>query len=129
MIDVNKNIVELELVERIIAKILAIGIFFSSFFYVAGLILVFIKGEKINIGNFSFVSLGDFFYGFVSLNPKSFLFMGTVVLIFTPISRVVLSIYLFAKKKESKFVAITLIVAFIILISVLMGVVFSLKLG
>ena len=129
MVEKNKNNHELELVDKIIARILAIGIFLSSFFYVAGLILVAVKGGTINVDNFSFKNPSDFFYGFITLSPKPYLFMGTVVLIFTPISRVVLSIYLFAKKKESKFVTVTLIVAFIIMISVLMGVAFSLKLG
>ncbi len=125
----NLNNHSLELVERIIAKILAVGIFLTSFFYVAGLILITTKQVPVDIYQFSFRNISEFFNGFAALNPKPFLFTGTLVLIFTPIFRVILSIYLFVKKKESKFVFITSVVAFIIAVSVLMGIVFSLKLG
>jgi len=125
----SKNNHPMEIVDKIIARILAIGIVLSSSFYVIGLILFFLNPGAVDLQRYSFDGLDGFFRELGVLSPKPFLFFGTLALILTPISRVVLSIYLFARKKESKFVFITIIVASIILVSILMGIAFSLKFG
>lgn len=116
-------------VETAIARILAIGIYMSSAFFITGLLLLFIRHEQVENTHFYFDSIRDFLEGFIKLDAKPFLYTGTAALILTPISRVVLSIIQFWKFKERKFALITLIVAIIIVISISMGFIFSLKLG
>lgn len=116
-------------VEFVIVKILAIGIYLSSAFFIVGLLLLFIKHETVATTHFYFTNFNEFCLDVLSLNAKSFLFTGTAVLILTPITRVALSIFQFLKHNELKFAVITLIVAFIILISIAMGFAFSLRLG
>lgn len=110
-------------------KILAIGIYLSSAFFVAGLLILFIRHEHVQTTHFYFDSLWEFLEGFVKLDAKPFLYTGTAILILTPISRVVLSIIQFRRLKERKFAYITMIVAIIIAVSIAMGFIFSLRLG
>ncbi|MEW5843726.1 MAG: DUF1634 domain-containing protein [Bacteroidota bacterium] len=119
----------LDNVENVIVKVLAIGIYLSSAFFIAGLLLLFIKHEQIETSHFYFDNFQEFWNDILMLKAKPFLFAGTAILILTPISRVVLSIIQFWRYKERKFAVITLIVAFVILISVAMGIIFSLRLG
>ena len=116
-------------VEKVIAKILAIGIYLSSAFFIVGLLLLFIRHEQIETTHFYFENIWEFLSGFIKLDAKPFLYTGTAILILTPISRVVLSIIQFWKFKEKKFAFITMIVAVIIVISITMGFIFSLRLG
>jgi uncharacterized membrane protein len=125
----TKNNITLETVERAISKSLAIGIILSSTFYIMGLIFLFLKEETIPTLELSSYSLNKFFSDLTSFKPKPFLFFGTLALILTPILRVVLSICLFIRSKEKKFVFITSIVALILIISILTGIMFSLRLG
>ncbi len=123
----NKN--SLGNVESVIVKILAIGIYLSSAFFVAGLFLLFIRHEQVETTHFYFDSLPAFWNDILKLEAKPYLYTGTIILILTPISRVLFSIIQFWKLKEKKFAVITMIVAFIIVLSIAMGFIFSLRLG
>ena len=123
------NIKEID-INHTISKILLIGIRATTVFYLIGLILLFISGENsLQMHNFNFVSISKFFSELIHLNIRPFFLLGTVSLIITPIIRVFLSLLFFYRKKEKNFVIVTFIVASIISISILLGVVFSLKLG
>lgn len=71
----------------------------------------------------------DFFYNMFLLEPEPYLYAGSLTLIFTPILRVFISIYFFYKNNDKKFFLVTAIVGIILLLSILIGIFFSLKLG
>ena len=119
----------LDLINKIILRVLAIGIVSTFAFYIIGLILLFTNSKMDDLNSFTFTSVKDFYISIIQLRAKPFLFLGTLSLILTPISRVFLSIFLFRKEKERSFFLITTIVALIIVTSIIMGFVFALKLG
>jgi uncharacterized membrane protein len=65
----------------------------------------------------SFTSIKAIFYGLLSLDGKAIIQFGIVLLIFTPISRVILAVFSFLLEKDYMYVVIGLIVLSIIMFS------------
>jgi uncharacterized membrane protein len=61
------------------------------------------------------------FYGFSHGQPASFLLLGTLLLILTPVARVIVSIYAFWLDRDRKYVAVTLTVLIIIVVTIILG--------
>jgi uncharacterized membrane protein len=121
---------EVRFINKVVAIVLASGMYLSIGFYLVGLLLLFVKGGKVpDISKEYYHSFGSFFVALLSLSPKSFLYLGTIVLILTPISRVFISIFAFWKEKDRKFVVVTTIVFIVILASVVVGSVFKINVG
>ncbi|MDH7603505.1 MAG: DUF1634 domain-containing protein [Melioribacter sp.] len=114
---------------KTVSSILAVGIYTTIFFYVIGIILLLIKHEDFTVFNQStFNNVNDFIQKIFKLEPEPFLYIGTIVLILTPILRVFISVFFFYKNHDKKFFYITLIVSAILVISILMGMILSIKL-
>ena len=60
-------------------------------------------------------------HGLASLDPMVLMMVATMLLILTPIARVLVSIYAFAVDKDYKFVAVTSVVFLVIAASVVLG--------
>lgn len=60
-------------------------------------------------------------HGLATLDPTTLMMVATLLLILTPVARVVVSIWAFAVDKDYKFVGITVIVFVIMLITVIAG--------
>ncbi len=115
---------------KTVSSILAAGIYTTIFFYIIGIILLLIKHEDLtDFNQTTFKNVSDFLKSIFKLEPESFLYAGTVTLILTPILRVFISVLFFYKNHDKKFFYITLMVAVILVISILMGVFLSIKLG
>lgn len=126
----NQLKVETKFINRVVAIILATGMYATIGLYLVGLVLLFTKGGDIpSLSGQYFHSFSDFFSALFSLHPRAFLYLGTVTLILTPVSRVFISIIAFWKEKDFKYVGVTAIVFFIIMISVVAGSVFKLNVG
>ncbi len=98
--------------------------------YVIGVILSFIKLKNIpSLSHQYFSSPGDFFSGLVHLNPRSFLFLGTLSLISTPPFCVLVSVISFWKRRDYRYVGVTVVVLLVIAASILVGSIFRVKLG
>lgn len=69
-------------------------------------------------GNFP-VSLASIAFGLVSLDPLSIIALGFLVLLATPVTRVALSLFLFAAERDRRFVYLTAAVLAILLFSIL----------
>jgi uncharacterized membrane protein len=54
--------------------------------------------------------------------PGGFILLGLLVLVFTPLSRVILSVILFAKSRDRAFTGITLFVLLVLLATIAVGV-------
>ena len=121
---------EAQFINRVVAIILATGMYTTIGFYLIGLVILFIKGDPIpQTAQQYFHSFGDFFSSLFALDPRAFLYLGTVCLILTPVSRVFISVFAFWKERDFKFVGITAIVFLVIVASVLVGSVFKINLG
>lgn len=99
-------------------KLLLIGLYLSVAFILFGLGLALFTHQTISDKVFPLQSL---FSGIVSMNASSFLSLGLLVLIATPIIRVVTSFISFLVEKDWRFAAITLVVLVTVLVSILLG--------
>ncbi len=64
--------------------------------------------------------------GIVSFDPTVVMLIATVLLILTPVARVVVSIYAFAVERDHNYVVVTSIVLFVMIVTVILGL-FGLK--
>jgi uncharacterized membrane protein len=121
---------EVQFINKVVTIILATGIYTTVGFYIIGLTLLFTKGDSVpEISKQYFHSFGSFISGVLSLNPRSFLYLGTISLILTPVSRVLISIFAFWKEKDKKFVFVTAMVFFVIIASIVVGSIFKINVG
>ncbi len=74
--------------------------------------------NRVPHGNFD-VSLQGLFGGLAEFNAYSWIELGVILLIATPVSRVLISVFLFAAEKDRLYVAITAIVLTLLLFSML----------
>ena len=120
----------MQFINKVVGIILAAGIWATVGFYLFGLILLFAKGDGVpEISKQYFHSFGSFMSEFLSLDPRPFLYLGTISLILTPVGRVLISIFAFWKEKDMKFVFVTMIVFGVIIVSVIFGMLFKINVG
>ncbi|MDE1860783.1 MAG: DUF1634 domain-containing protein [Candidatus Micrarchaeota archaeon] len=98
--------------EKAIGITLRLGVALSIILIFIGIFLTFVSGnlENLSESNSSASSLAQIVFGLFQLDGISFIFMGLIVLIATPITRVLLSIFGFLFERNWIYVAITLIV-------------------
>jgi uncharacterized membrane protein len=123
-----KNIISTQLiqdrdVEKIVGKLLRFGVITASLVVLLGGILFLVqngtqgrpdyhifKGEEN-----SYITFYGIFMGIFSFKPMAIIQFGVLLLIITPIMRIVFSLFAFALEKDKLYVVITLIVLAIIL--------------
>jgi len=121
---------EVRFINKVVTIILASGMYTTIGFYLIGLILLFINGDAVPQTSLQyFHTFGSFLSSMLSLNPRSFLYLGTISLILTPVSRVFISIFAFWKEKDRKFVVVTTMVFLVIVASVVVGCIFKINVG
>lgn len=127
---IQPNKLEVQSINKVVTTVLAAGMYATVGFYLIGLILLFTKGDLVpEISRQYFHSFGSLLSGALSLNPRAFLYTGTITLILTPISRVLISVFAFWKVKDKRFVFVTMVVFVVILASVIVGMVFKINVG
>ena len=128
--DIQPDKMEVQFINKVVGIILAAGMYATVGFYLIGLVLLFTKGDGVpEISRQYFHSFGSFVSKLLSLDPRPFLYLGTISLILTPVSRVFISIFAFWKEKDKKFVVVTLVVFIVIVASVIVGMVFKINVG
>ncbi len=128
--DDDKQKIEATFINRVVSVILATGMYTTTALYLIGLVLMFTEGKEVpSLSEQYFHSFGSFFSSLLSLHARAFLYLGTVTLILTPVSRVFISVIAFWKEKDFKYVGVTAIVFLVIMISVVVGSVFKLNVG
>jgi uncharacterized membrane protein len=100
------------------------GMLISSALFAVGLVLALIHPHYIPLTR-AYV-LKDYhvtalLHGLMSGSPSAYMMLATVLLILTPVARVVISTYAFHKDHDRKYTAVTGIVLFVILITILLG--------
>ena len=110
--------------DRIISVVLRGGVLLSAGLLIFGALLYFARvlwgGAPANPTSFPH-SLGDVFSGLGHGDPLAILTLGLIVLLLTPVARVLISIFAFARERDWLYVAITTLVLLILLVSFLLG--------
>jgi uncharacterized membrane protein len=112
----------------VISNLLKYGVILSTAFVVLGLAIIFVKNppafpttvEQLTSSNFGKTTLdvGVLLSGVAAANPIYVIQLGLIILLATPVLRVVASVLLFAAEKDRTYVAITLIVLVVLLVSI-----------
>ena len=115
--------------QTIIGNLLRYGVWISlSVAFIGGIVYLMHHGSDIedysvfheNDKNI-FEVISSVYKGVIQGNGESLIFFGIILLFLTPVLRVLLSLFSFLLEKDYLYVWITLIVIFIILVSVSLG--------
>ncbi len=107
--------------EDVIGYTLRAGVLISAVLLIAGIALLIAQGRTEvvqalvsphSLINSSTISFGKITAGLSSFNGLDLIYLGLIVLIATPVSRVVLGIAQFAREKDVLYTVITIIVLF-----------------
>ncbi|KFF15785.1 hypothetical protein B0A62_23880 [Flavobacterium hydatis] len=115
--------------QTIIGNLLRYGVWVSlSVAFIGGIVYLMHHGNDIE--DYSVFKENDrnifevitaIYNGVIQGNGESIIFFGVILLFLTPVLRVLLSLFSFLLEKDYLYVVITLIVIFIILVSVSLG--------
>ena len=105
-------------IERMVSRILMIGIAISVTLMVIGLVLGFFNSQGMPK---HVVPLADLPSLLRAFDPAAYLSLGLIVLIATPFVRVLGSIIAFAREGDRRYVIITAVVLAVMCLSVLLG--------
>ncbi len=116
---------------RVISTLLVIGVALSAAVLAAGLALLAVSGQTgyhdvltpellvARQGTVAFPrTIGGVLQGVLDLKPFAVIELGALLLIATPVLRVAVSVVLFSAERDRVYVAITLVVLFLLLVSV-----------
>lgn len=112
----EKNLAHMEVV---IGKIMRIGVALALVAMLVGFVLLCLNPQAANQPFSTRLSL--IWQGLISWQPLAWMMFGLLLLIFTPVLRVVVSIFAFAKIHDHLYVAITTLVLFILCIAIVYG--------
>lgn len=110
-------------------KVLLGGMIVSTALFVVAIVRALARPEFVPLTpewiklHYHWAAIGQ---GIRSFDPTVIMLIATVILILTPIARVVVSIYAFAMDGDRKFVMVTLMVLAVIVVTVVLGL-FGLK--
>lgn len=102
---------------RVVQPILRWGMILSLSLMILGLALGAVEGT----GATDVLPLGRIPAGLAELDPLAFLTLGLVLLIATPLARVVAALIVFLREGDRKFVLISAVVLFAVAAAVLLG--------
>ena len=108
-----------DIVHRYISLILKLGTYLSGSILVLGFILLIFSPSKTSATLFSFSEL---FSEIFKLNPYAFINLGVLILIFTPVLRVIVAIISFLLEKDKKYIWISSGVLLILIGSIIISV-------
>ncbi len=120
-----------ETMNVVIGKVLRYGVIFSGAIILLGAIgLAATNGLSDSSGMLTYnpnmiphdnldISLGGLVQGLTTFSPFSWIELGVILLIATPVSRVTISVFLFAAERDRLYVIITAVVLTLLLFSML----------
>ena len=116
--DANRKSEQQERLDEALHKLLIIGLAISVVLISIGLVIALVTHQEIPT---SMPALADVFSHVFALQPSGFLSLGLLVLIATPVVRVISSFIAFLFEKDWRFAGITFIVLVAVITSVLLG--------
>jgi uncharacterized membrane protein len=105
-------------IERMVSRILGIGITVSVALMLTGLVLGLIDGEGMPD---HVVSLAGLLPGLTEPDPAAYLSLGLLALVATPFVRVAGSIGAFARERDRRYVLVTAVVLAVMCLGVVLG--------
>jgi uncharacterized membrane protein len=100
------------------------GMIVSNVLFVTGIILALLHRQYFPLSA-TWVReqyhAGLIFRGLIHRQATAYLLLGTLLLILTPVARVIVSIYAFWTDRDEKYVAVTLTVFIIMVLTVILG--------
>ena len=112
----------------IISNLLKYGVMVSTVIVVLGVVLTFARPpasfpgslQQLVSANFGRPTLvvSQLFAGVAAADPSSVLQLGLIILLATPVARVLASVILFAAERDRTYVAITLFVLIVLIVSI-----------
>ncbi len=112
MVDLNKAMYD----------VLMVGMILSTILYVLGLVLFFVQNPTtVEATVLHYSSAGQFIQQLLAFRSSAVLMLATMVLLATPITRVFVSMWVFAVNRDRKFVLVTASVFMILLVSIALG--------
>lgn len=109
---------EMDFIERMVHRILGVGIVLTVALFATGLVLGVVQGRGLPL---EVVPLADLPPRLLDLDPAAWLSLGIVVLIATPFVRVGGSIVAFAREHDCRYVLITAVVLAVMCLSLVVG--------
>ncbi len=103
-------------------RVLMAGMFLSTALFIIGVVLALLHPAVIPLNSMWILEqyhLGVLFQGLLLGNPASYMMLATILLILTPVTRVLVSIYAFWVDQDYKFVIVTATVFIVMALTVL----------
>ena len=121
----KKNFTDLDL-NQSVGNLLRLGVISSLIITSIGLIKLFAEGFTMpkNYQDLTLKNQGvltDFWHGLLQLQASSIILLGILLLILTPLMRIVFALVGYMKEKDGTYTLISLLVLFIMFISFMMG--------
>lgn len=111
---------EMQHVELVIGRVLQVGVYISALVILLGIGLWLFKNGSGYSGALP-TRITPIFHGVLAFKPYAVLMFGIFLLILTPVLRVIVSIYAFAKEGDRLYAVITTIVLVILIIGMAIG--------
>ena len=103
-------------------RVLMGGMILSSALYMIGILLFLLQNPNpLQSSVPGYGNAMEFADGLVAFRSAAILTLATIILIGTPITRVIVSVLAFASNRNFKYVAVTVIVLLILISSILLG--------
>lgn len=109
-----------------VSAVLRFGVLASALIALIGTLMNLSKhgSEKVSYQNFhpgENLSVGKVFTDALSMDSRSIMLVAVIVLVLTPVARVIVSLFGFIKEKDRTYIAITFVVLLTLLCSVIGG--------
>jgi uncharacterized membrane protein len=104
--------------------VLLFGMLASSALFAVGVVLALIHPHYIPLTKKYVLRAYHWtavWHGLAAGSPQAFMMVATVVLILTPVARVVISVYAFLRSHDHKYAIVTSIVLLVIILTVMLG--------
>lgn len=105
--------------EFLISWVLRAGVLLSAVIMLVGLVLVLVHPAGLPLARPA--GFAQVFLGLARGNPLAVIDLGILILVLTPIARVLLSVLIFLRERDLTYTAITLFVLLVLIISFLLG--------
>lgn len=112
---------EVAAVERLIGKIMQIGVLIAALVMAIGLVTFVITGRSGYAAGVHPHTVTAILHGVGQGRPYAVMMLGIFLLILTPVLRVVVSIYAFAKARDRLYTRITTVVLVILVAAMVIG--------
>jgi uncharacterized membrane protein len=104
--------------ERVIAWVLRYGSLISTLIMALGVGLMLVRGPAVSLPTYHRIRLSLLFPGLIRFDPAALTEFGILLLLFTPVFRILVAVVTFALERDTKYVLISIGVLAVVLLSI-----------